>query len=542
LYKNESLRYPGSTLDLTTLSITFTEAFNGVADTTSTAILAVNEEYFTYVVATDYNGVVLVVLDNKGYLGTKDVTYANLMSGTSYNTSLMARSRTNSTNHITGTFYTYNYKISRNEMYIITSQQTSITAGTAYVYKNMAVDPINDDPLYELYADLSSNQTIFTNYGATVDGYYGYTNAISDDGMYITIGGLSTVNTNKCCLYVFKRDDINNTYFMYHDLSSNTTNVPGNINGNSYTYADLPNTVYYTYSRYVAITDDAEYIYTFGNHHSVGNLGCIIFKHNGSSYDFYQVINNTGVLNVTTCFSVSGDGKTMAFGGWKHTGIQYGTNWANAYTRMNIYIGILFYTINNVTNMYEETQYIEQFNLNYTDASNINNNYAIQGYLNKIILSYDGKYCLIAGGAIDKTGTGVHYGLAILYETNGSEYTEIHNLNKVGEILTARGVSYPYYWDTRQGSNQNGPNMMTYSDMSADGSYIVLTNSGYPRIILIFKRNQETGIYDLDKYHTDSLGQGADSNPHLSASGKYFYISVASSGSNFNLIKGEDSI
>jgi hypothetical protein len=60
LYKNESLRYPGSTLDLTSLGITFTEAFNGVADTTSTAILAVNETYYTYVVATDYNANVIV--------------------------------------------------------------------------------------------------------------------------------------------------------------------------------------------------------------------------------------------------------------------------------------------------------------------------------------------------------------------------------------------------------------------------------------------------------------------------------------------------
>jgi hypothetical protein len=325
---------------------------------------------------------------------------------------------------------------------------------------------------------------------------------------------------------------------MYHDLSSNTTNVPGNINGNSYNYTDLPINSYYTYSRYVTMTDDAEYIYTFGNHHNVGNLGCIIFKHNGSSYDFYQVINNTGVLNVTTCFSVSGDGKTMAFGGWKETS-RYNP-WQSRILYMNIYVGIRFYIMNNVTNMYEESQYIEQFNLNHTDRSNINNNYAIQGYLENIILSYDGQYCLIAGRQIDASGSGVHYGLALLYEKNGSEYIEKHNLNNIGEILTANNVNHPYFWDQRHGSNGNGPHMMTYSDMSADGSYIVFSSSGYLRIILIFKRNQETGIYDLDKYHTDSLG-GQSNYPHLSASGKYLYISTNTT-TNFNLIKGEDSI
>jgi hypothetical protein len=89
LYKNESLRYPGSTLDLTSLGITFTEAFNGVADTTSTAILAVNEIYYTYVVATDYNGIVLFFKDTKSLelfpetytkLQVKSTSFTNLFN------------------------------------------------------------------------------------------------------------------------------------------------------------------------------------------------------------------------------------------------------------------------------------------------------------------------------------------------------------------------------------------------------------------------------------------------------------------------------
>ena len=407
-------------------------------------------------------------------------------------------------------------QISTDSVYMVSSQGKGRNKVSILVFKNQAKDPETDPPYYTLLADIGTEEG--TTFPANVEflGSFGSCNAISGDGKYIVVSGHGSSNTGTGSAYVLKRTSNDLGYEIYANLSTNNTiNPPGNINGNNYSFTDL--TMGY-YGQSVHISHDGTYVVVTGQMNErdrKNKMGSIIFKNNGKSFDFYQIIQgeHTGAF-ITNQSKFNGDGSILIYSGGYHVG-NGGTN-GRERTQYNN--GYRVYVRNDVYNKYESTQFDDMYNYTFGKAPNKmaldgsplldssgNEIYEEQRYVQGPIagmrVSYAGDYFVVHGqSSSNNRGGNNGSGVALVYVNNGDNtFRQLQDLTHNGDACKEFGIKYLI---SRPGyGNESHSNYGGSCAISVDARFIAISGVANQNVILIFKRNNE-GVYKANFAYT----------------------------------------
>lgn len=536
VYVNNTTYLPSvNDVDMTTLGITFSKIY---ADLSGTLEDVTEGEYHVgYVFVRNGDDVEVVRSNNIPVYETRQFAYTGLEN---------VPGPTGSTTHPLNSDDGFSggadkIVISTNDMYMVkryTTQSSQSIPGAFVVWKNTAIDSI--EPLFEYYTTVfipndagTENEGVTTDYQGTLNDIH-----ISHDGTYI-------LATSSKWAYIYKHNEETSTYDIYDSFASRfdqIINYTQKTDRNKWSLADRS-----------ALSANGKYIALVGNPgwNSVDNkISCSIWENTGTGFELIQNDGFRGVPSTTIynggC-SFSGDGKIFVLGSYKY------------FTYYEAYVGFRGYKLNSSTGKFEEYQYV-----NYTTHSNRtyveteensnhdfiaqtgggttigetipNSGYWFQGTLNKIQISYDGNWLLMNGPrhAYNDHGSPQYHALLALFKRDPTNDHFMYHTNFTRSHENTYSLSYQ---SGRSSSANAAPTSWgQYANLSADGTYVVTSCSGFEQRLVLFRRNDDetyTKTYDYnsggDRGATNVFGFWGFGMCMYSPSGKYLFVGSSSS-------------